>query len=70
MTGKVEVWREGKAVSAMDVERGAVLTIVENADVGPRLGKWMPFSPYSVAPLAAVSARPGVLEPASEDGLW
>ena len=70
ITGKVEVWRDGKVVSVMDVERAAELTIVENANVGPRLAPWVPFSPYSVASPAAVSDRSGVLEPASEDGRW
>jgi hypothetical protein len=70
ITGTVEVWRDGKVVSTMDAERAAERTIVENANVGPRLSEWVPFSPYSVAPPAAVSGRPGVLEPASEDGRW
>src|SRR6185295_14236546 len=70
VTGKVEVVREGKVVSTMDVEGVAKLTIVENANVGPRLRTWVPFSPYSVAPPAGVSGRPRVLEPAGEDGRW
>jgi hypothetical protein len=70
IAGKVEVRRDGKAASTMDVEGAAKLTIVENANVGPRLGRWMPFSPYSVAAPAGVSGRAGVLEPADEDGRW
>jgi hypothetical protein len=79
IAGKVEVWQDGKAVSAMDAERADELTIVENANVGPRVGPWAPFSPYghqtavssySVPPPAAVSGCPGVLEPADENGRW
>jgi hypothetical protein len=71
IAGNVEVWREGKVASTMDVERSAETTIVENANVGPRLGTWTPFSPYSVAPPAAVSGRAGRGWVArSEDGLW
>lgn len=70
VTGRVEVLRDGKVVSTMDVERVAESTIVENANVGPRLGTWTPFSPYSVAAPAAVSGRPRAWESASEDGRW
>jgi hypothetical protein len=70
VTGRVEVWRDGKVASTMDVERAAGTTIVENSNAGPRLSQWTPFSPYSVAPPAAVSGRPRVLEPAGEDGPW
>jgi hypothetical protein len=70
VTGKVEVMRGDKVVSAMDLERAAELTIVENAQVGPKVTRWVPFSPGWVAPPAGVSGRAGVLEPASEDGPW
>ena len=70
VTGKVEVSRDGKVASTMDVEWAAELTIVENTNAGPRVGAWVPFSPYSVAAPGAVSGRLRVLEPANEDGLW
>ena len=64
------MWRDGKVVSTMDVERAAEVTISENAQAGPKVTHWVPFSPGWVAPPAAVSGRPGVLEPAGEDGRW
>jgi hypothetical protein len=79
IAGRVEIWRDGKAASTMDIEGAAESTIVENANTGPRLGKWVPFSPYGpvagqdavsrgwVAPPAAVPGRPGT---ADEDGRW
>jgi hypothetical protein len=70
ITGKAEVWRDGKVASTMAVDLAAETTIVENANVGPRLGTWTPFSPYSVAPPAAVSGRTGRWVASSEDGLW
>jgi hypothetical protein len=66
----VEVWRGDKVVSTMDVERAAELTIVENANVGPAVGRWKPFADDYVPPSAAVSGCPGVLEPADADGRW
>src|SRR5262245_57606099 len=59
IAGKVEVWRGGKAVSTMAVERAAELTIVENANVGPAVGRWKAFADDYVAPPAAVSSCPG-----------
>jgi hypothetical protein len=70
VTGQAEIWRDGKAVSTMDIEAAAESTIVENASVGPRLSPWMPFSPYSVAPPAGVSGWAGVMEPADADERW
>jgi hypothetical protein len=70
ITGRAEVWRAGRAVSAMDIEGAAKLTIVENTNAGPRVGPWMPFSPYSVAPPAAVSRGRRAMEHADEDGRW
>ena len=61
VTGKVEVWRDGKVSSTMDVEVAAKLTISENAQTGPKVTHWVPFSPGWVAPPAPVSGRPGVL---------
>jgi hypothetical protein len=55
--------RDGKVAATMDVERAAQLTISENAQVGPKVVRWAPFSPYGAgcaAPPAAVSGRPGV----------
>ena len=70
VTGKVEVWRDGKVASTMDIEGAAKLTISENAQGGRKVARWKAFADDYVAPPAAVSGRPGVLEPASEDGRW
>ena len=70
VTGKVEVLREGKVASTMDIEGAAKLTIAENAQAGPKVTRHVPFSPGWVPPPAAVSGCPGVLVPAGEDGRW
>jgi hypothetical protein len=68
ITGKVEVRRGDKVVATMNVERAAELTIVENANVGPRVAPWVPFSPYSVPPPAAYRDGVGRVVATSEDG--
>ncbi len=79
VTGKVEVWRGDQHASTIDVEVAAGLTVVENANSGPRLAPWVPFSPYghqtavssyTVAPPAAVSRGRRAMEYADEDGRW
>lgn len=70
IAGRAEVWRDGRVAATMDIERAAEVTIVENAQSGPRLGPWMPFSPYSVAPPAGDLGWAGAWEPADADGRW
>jgi len=70
VTGKLEVMRDDKVVSVMDMEGAAKLTIMENAQAGPKVARGVPFSLCWVAPPAGVSGQPSVLEPAGEDGRW
>jgi hypothetical protein len=46
-TGKLEMWRPGKAGPDMqlDIERAAKLTVVETEKAGPYFASWQPFSP-------------------------
>jgi hypothetical protein len=46
-TGKLEMWRPGKAWPDMqlDIVRAAKLTVVETEKVGPHFASWRPFSP-------------------------
>jgi hypothetical protein len=43
-TGFARLWREGKSNwdLRLSIKTGAGLTVVENAKIGPRLGKWAP----------------------------
>ena len=45
ITGRLEMWRPGKAHSDMstDIERGAALTVAETAESGPDFRPWRPF---------------------------
>jgi hypothetical protein len=58
VTGKLRVWRSGRASADMclDIERGTGLTIRETDDRGLRLVRWEPFS-ADQAPNAILSGR-------------
>ena len=45
ITGRLEMWRPGKGHydMAVDIERGAGLTVAETAESGPILRAWKPF---------------------------
>ena len=45
LTGRLEMWRQGKAHPDMstDIERGAALTVAEIAESGPEFRPWRPF---------------------------
>jgi hypothetical protein len=69
ITGRLEVWRRGKASADMqlDIERGACLAICETATVSLRVVPWQPYpditsqnavSRRSVRPPAAIYASP------------
>jgi hypothetical protein len=47
ITGRLEVWRRGKASADMqlDIERGAGLAICETATVSLRVVPWLPWRP-------------------------
>lgn len=46
VTGRLEMWRRGKDHydMALDVERGARLTVAETAEAGPAFREWKPFT--------------------------
>lgn len=45
LSGSARFWRKGAKAWAikMDIAAGAKRTVVENAKIGPREGKWVPF---------------------------
>jgi hypothetical protein len=45
LTGNACFWRAGKRHwdFRIDIEKGATKTVIENAKIGPRLGKWVPY---------------------------
>jgi hypothetical protein len=53
ITGRLELWRSGKATfdAACDVQVGAQYTIVETAEVSLRLAKWVPASAEAISRL-------------------
>lgn len=70
ITGRLEVWRAWKTFHdlSVDIEKGARLTVRENAQHGPRFGKWSPLAETAVSraigkPCAPVETD-GVLEAA------
>jgi hypothetical protein len=46
ITGKLQVWRPGKAYWGMqlDIERGAGLTVRETEEEGPYIARWRPYA--------------------------
>jgi len=56
ITGRLEMWRPGKAWHdlQLDIEAGAKLTVLENEKEGPRFVRWRP-SPHHVARGAVLS---------------
>lgn len=60
IVGTLEVWPAGATFASMrvDIERGAELTICENARLGPRVRKYEPFRQPTVStPLPVTGAR-------------
>jgi hypothetical protein len=60
ITGKLEVWRPGKAWPDMqlDIEEGAKLTVIETEKEGPRFGWWRPFSDATLDAVSSCTVDP------------
>ena len=74
ITGKLEMWRLGKAWPDMqlDIEGGAKLTVLENENEGPRFAWWRPHpraalrnavSSVALSPLERAEAIPAPAAP-------
>jgi hypothetical protein len=60
ITGRLEVWRPGKAWPDMqlEIEAGAKLTVIETEKEGPRFGWWRPFSDAAQDAVSSCTVSP------------